>query len=163
MSAWGVALVVGLSGCRSGAEIDRTRRVWEMEDHAADLLAVRDAIRTGDLRAVEDAGLRLASPDPVPGLPGDALVALDAVRAGGRLLATADTRAEAADLAVAITLSCAACHGEMGISRPVPEGLTEPDRVWFALVFEVEAAWPASVPGDTWRERRAAVAADLAD
>jgi hypothetical protein len=157
-----MTLLVLAMGCRSGAEIDHQRRIWEMDDHAADLLAARDALLAGDLAAVEDAGLRLAAPDPLPGLPDEAIVTLEAVRAGGRLLATSDDPAEAADLLVAVTLSCAACHRRMGISAPA--GAAPQDLLWYAVAFESEAAWAAAAGSGpaSWRERRAGLADRLA-
>jgi hypothetical protein len=89
-------LILALAACTTMEEQARIRRVWEMQDHETAYRDARDAIARGDLPTAQQAGVDLARPDPVPGLPADALPHLTAVRAGGTKLVQAATLPDAA-------------------------------------------------------------------
>ncbi|MEZ4238037.1 MAG: hypothetical protein R3F59_18205 [Myxococcota bacterium] len=150
-----------------GLLAERQQRVWEMEDHVADVLAARDALRAGDLAAAQAAGQGLMREDPVPGLPDAAQPFLAAVRDGGRALAREHDPEAAAATLMAITGDCAGCHRALAV--PVPRSLvgSPEEDAWLGLVFESEARWregasAVALPeGASWAERRAAYAAWL--
>jgi hypothetical protein len=163
-------LAVLSAGCWEIAEQARTRRVWEMQDHADDLAEARDAVRRGDLGAARQSGVWLSEPDRVPGLPPQALRHLEAVRADGRALIDAADLPSAARLVTATTADCAACHRQLAVAAPPP--LKERDAaelLWLGLAFESEERWAEGVAathgaapaGASWDERRGSVAATL--
>jgi mono/diheme cytochrome c family protein len=162
LSVWMVA------GCWSGAEQERARRVWEMQDHEMSTIAARDALLRGDLAGARTAGEDLARQDPVPGLPDGARGHLDAVRAAGERLGQAADAATAASELVGVTEHCAACHAALGIEVVRPMRDTPREHLWLGLVFEDEASWAKGVSelsgvsgldaSTGWPDRRAALA-----
>jgi hypothetical protein len=136
-----------LSGCWSGAEQQRARRVWEMQDHEMATIAARDAVLRGDLAGVHTAGEDLARQDVVPGLPDDARGHLDAVRTAGTTLAGVGDLDAAARAVVGVTQQCAACHRSLGIAVVRPMRDTPREHLWMGLVFEDEATWDKGVEG----------------
>jgi hypothetical protein len=124
------------SGCWEIGEQVRHRQVWEMQDHDRDVREAREALRRGDLATARQAGVWLAEPDLVPGLPEGTQAHLDAVRASARILAEA-TELQAASIALTeMTAHCAACHRQLAVPVPAPREGDGPELLWLGLVFE---------------------------
>lgn len=158
-------LFAALTGCWGIEDGNRALVRWEMHDHEADAAAARDAIAEDRMAAARDAGLRLAWPDPVPGIPENALVWLASVRGGAEALSRETDRSAAATRLLSVTADCAGCHRELGVE--VPAGGAE--RAWTGLLFEDEPSWttglaalgsPAAdtLEATSWSARRAAYA-----
>lgn len=158
--------LVLLAGC--GLGLSRDRRVWEMSGHETALYEAGVAIRAGDLAALRRAGQALGSDDPVPGLPDDSRLQLDAVRYAGAELAKVETIEAGAQRATALTVHCARCHATLGVPAVRPVGGGTPDQqLWTALAFQDAPSWEAAAPPGplrdaiSWDDRRAAFARAL--
>jgi hypothetical protein len=114
-------LVVAMWACTTAEEQARIRRVWEMQDHEDSYEMARDALGRGDLATAQQAGLELAQNDLLPGLPEQAMLYLQRVRAGGSALSEAQTLEQAATELAAITESCEACHQSQRAGRLPPD------------------------------------------
>jgi hypothetical protein len=114
-------LVVAMWACTTAEEQARIRRVWEMQDHEDSYEMARDALGRGDLATAQQAGLELAQNDLLPGLPEQAMLYLQQVRAGGSALSEAQTLEQAATELAAITESCEACHQSQRAGRLPPD------------------------------------------
>jgi len=161
-------LVAALIGCLNLEDGNRSLLRWEMHNHDADARAARDAIAADRMAAARDAGLRLAWPDPAPGLPDPALRWLASVRGAGEALSRETDRTRAASRLLDLTADCAGCHRELGVATP-----SSGDLAWTALLFEDEAAWnaglgaldlptAAAIGAPGWPARRSAYAVWLA-
>jgi hypothetical protein len=107
-------MLVAVWGCTTAEEQARIRRTWEMQDHEDSYEMAQDALARGDLATAQQAGLELAQKDLLPGVPEQAMVYLQRVRAGGTALSEARTLEQAQTELEAIDESCTACHQSLG-------------------------------------------------
>lgn len=155
-----------LAGCWNVQEEMKHRRVWEMQDHEADLYAGRDAIARGDLAQAKVMGQRFAERDPMPGLPDGVAPILEQLRTEAKGLADAPDLDTAAAVLTSLTGHCAACHAKMKVPTPQVEEVV--DLLWIGVAFENEDRWRGGVAAlgsapdqATWPERRTQLAIAL--
>ena len=152
------------AGCWDVESEIRARRQWEMQDHEADFFAALDALRARDLAGARQAGEGLGQRDPLPGVPTETAMHIEAVRASARRLSTAhDLGGAKAELGL-MAVQCAACHRAVGLPAPAPVDASNPQNAaWMAVLFQDEAAWArTTTEGPSgWDDRRRALLATL--
>lgn len=90
-------------------------RLTEMRHHFGEVLLVHEAVIRGDLPAVREPALKVATIAVPAGVPDTALPLVVALRQAGERAARATTLADAAEATVAMVNECAKCHRTVGV------------------------------------------------
>ena len=170
MGWWTMMVTWWGASCMLASEERLDQRVLEMRDHEIDAFDALDALGERDLKAMREAGRRLAREDEVPGLPPPAAPLLQATRQVGAQIADAEDLAQATAALAQLPAYCGACHEVLAVQPQAPARDQAYEEAFFAVAFREEARWARAASGlshlgaleaSPWGERQEVLARAL--